>query len=148
MGRLQDRIHTAGMIFLQTVLFANFSGGAELPEIVSKIPGDRREFKIAKTEFSNDQREARVTFASTTGIFAFDLELGAHKLSRLTLVIQDQSFCEGLTFRGKDGGETDLRTAKGVKVATVGRNIVIELSAAALETLRPGGRVQFVNQYR
>lgn len=148
MGKLNDLIRSAGRIFLLAILVAESVGGAELPDIVSRIPDDRREIKIIKTEFSKDQSEATVTFTSASGIFAFNLELGALKIARLTLVIQEQSFCEGLTFRGKKGGETDLRTTAGVKIAKVARDIVIELSGVALEALRPGGQVQFVNQYR
>lgn len=135
-------------LFLLTILFTGDLRGAESPEIVSKIPGDQREFKILKSESSNDQREATVTFVSSFGIFAFNLALDGRRLSKLTLVIQGQSFCEGLTFRGKEGGEIDLRTAKSVKIAKVGPNIVIEFSAVVLNALSPGGQVQFVNQYR
>ena len=143
-----ETFRNAGLILLLTLFLAASAGGAGSPEIVSRIPGDRREFKIIKTESSNGQRECTVTFASSFGIFAFNLDLGTRKLSKLTLVIQEQSFCEGLTFRGKEGGEMDLRTTKGVTIAKVGRNIVIELSRVALDALGPGGQVQFVNQYR
>lgn len=151
MRKLHGLIRCAARIFLLAVFVADSLGGAEALELVSKVPGDRRAVEIIRTEFSKDRSEATVTFASATGIFAFNLELGAARLSKLTLIVQEQSFCEGLTFRGKKrekGGETDLRTAEGVKIKKVGGNIVIELTTVAIEALRPGGQVQFVNQYR
>lgn len=115
---------------------------------VSKIAADRREFEIVRTEFSPNRSAATVTLASATGIFAFNLDLAAAKLSKLTFVVQKQKFCEGLTFHGKDARETDLRSTKGVTVSQVADDIVIEFTAIALDALKPGGRVQYINQYR
>lgn len=148
MKKLNTMLRSVVMGFLLTFLVTGSVCGADETEIVSKISGDKREFKIIKTEFSQNQSECTVTFASSVGIFAFNLDQSARNLSKLTLVIQDQLFCEGLTFRGKDHRETDLRTSKGVKITKAGRNIVIELSSEALNALKPGGQVQFVNQYR
>lgn len=117
-------------------------------EIVSRIPGDLRPFQIVRTEVSKDRSEATVTFSSSFGIFAFDLDLAGLELSKLTLVVQKQQFCEGLTFQPKDGRETDLRHAEGVKVSRQGNDLFIEIGPSALARLKKGGRVQYVNQYR
>lgn len=129
------------LTLLLTCLFA-----AEPQPLVSKIPGDRREFQIVATRRDADQASA--TFSSALGIFAFHLNLNAAKLSKLTLIIQKQVYCEGLTLQKTEGREIDLRTISGVKIQQHDGDTVIEFDATALRAMQPGGNVQYVNQYR
>jgi len=43
---------------------------------------------------------------------------------------------------------TDLRHVEGVQVRQQGTDLVIEIVPPAVDLLRQGGRVEFVNQYR
>lgn len=135
-------------LLLLGFLLAGVAVADDLPDLVSKIPGDRRQVQIVKVEFSNTRPEATATFSTALGIFAFDIDLRTRNLAKVTLVILEQEFCEGLTFRGKEAPELDLRTTHGARIARAGKNIVIELTGDALRAMGAGGRVQFVNQYR
>ena len=121
---------------------------ADGPEIISKIPGYQREFKIVAKKFSADGREAAFTILEPGGIFAFRLDLANTKLSKLTFMVQKQKHCEGLTFQPDGQKEIDLKHAAGVKISQAGEDLVIEFAPAALEKMKPAGRFQFINQYR
>ena len=121
---------------------------ADAPEIVSKIPGSRREFKIVAREISSDGKEARFTLLEPRGIIAFRLDLADAKLAKLTFVIEKQKRCEGLTFQPDGRKEIDLKGAEGVKISQADEDLIIEFGPAALEKLKPAGRFQFVNEYR
>ena len=66
--------------------------------LVSKISGDRREFEIVRVDYSTRQAAARITFSSALGIFAFDLDPAGRKLKTVTVIVNNQRHCEGLTF--------------------------------------------------
>ena len=116
--------------------------------LVSKIPDDRREFEIVKVEYSPRQAVARISFSSSFGIFAFDLNPDGRKLKRLTLSVNNQRHCERLTFQDRTGHTTDLLRLQGVQVFHQGTDLVIEIALPAVNLLHDGGRVHYVNQYR
>lgn len=117
-------------------------------EIISEIPGYRKNYTISSKKLSADGKEATFMVLDPTGIFAFRLDLSGTKFSKLTLVVQKQKFCEGLTFQ-PDGQEAiDLKQLKGVKITPQGDDLNIEFQAEALDKLKPAGRFQFINQYR
>ena len=117
-------------------------------DVISKIPGDRSDFKMVSKKISEDGKEAVFTLLEPTGIFAFRLDLSGTKFSKLTLVIQKQRFCEGLTFQLDGQQAIDLKSVDGVRIAHQEGDLSIEFGPAALEKLKPGGRFQFINQYR
>jgi hypothetical protein len=120
-----------------------------LPEgVVAKVPGDQRPVTIVKTELSDDKSDATVWFTSSLGIFAFTFEPGDLPLKTVRFIIQEQKYCEGLTFSPKTGGELDLRHFNGVQVTSTNGNLNILVRAPAIDQLKPGGRIQYVNQYR
>jgi hypothetical protein len=132
-------------VLLLTLLIACSAAHGPL---VSKIPCDHREFEIIRVDYSPRQAAATITFSSSLGIFAFDLDPGGHKLNRLTLIVNDQRYCEGLDFQDRSRQTTNLRRAEGVRVQQQGSNLVIEIAPPALDLLKGGGRLQYVNQYR
>jgi len=138
---------TAATTLLAVSCFA--SSPRALPDgVVSKIPGDARPLSISKTELSEDKTQATVSFVSSLGIFSFAYEPGELPLRKVTFVVEDQKYCEGLTFSPKSGKEIDLRTAEGVVVTATNGTVRIEVRGPALETMKGGGRIQYVNQYR
>lgn len=116
--------------------------------VVAKVPGDQRPVAIVKTELSDDKTSARVWFTSSLGIFAFTFDPGDLPLKTVTFVIQDQKYCEGFAFYPKAGRELDLRHSDGVQVTSTNGNVNIEVRAPAIDLLKKGGRIQYVNQYR
>ncbi len=116
--------------------------------LVSKVPGDRREFEIVQVDYSPRHAAATATFSSSFGIFAFNLNTDGRKLNRLTLIVIHQQYCEGLSFQDRRRHTTDLRRAEGVQVRQRGSDIVIEIVPPAIDLLKEGGRVHYVNQYR
>jgi hypothetical protein len=116
--------------------------------LVSKIPGDRRQFEILQVDHSPGRAAARVTFSSSLGIFAFEITPNGRKLDRLTLIIKNQHYCEGLSFQDRSGHTTDLLRVDGVQVRPQGSDLVIEIAPPAVDLLREAGRFQYVNQYR
>ena len=119
------------------------------PEVVSKVPGAKWDFKILKTTVSEDQTEATVAFAPRYGIFGFQLEPASPKLKKITLGFSKERYCEGLTFRAEEGAvEIDLLRVKGVNVSSAPEGLMIEVVPPALDMVRRGGRVMFVNEYR
>ena len=120
-----------------------------LPDgVVSKIPGDQRPVTIVKTELSDDKTGASVWFTSSLGIFAFTFEPGDLPLKTMKFIIQEQTYCEGLSFSPKTGKEVDLRHSDGVQVTSTNGNVNIEVRAPAIDLLIKGGRIQYINQYR
>jgi hypothetical protein len=127
--------------------------GASTPEslpegVVSKVVGDQRPVTITKTELSSDRTAATVWFTSSLGIFAFTFQPGDLPLKTVTFVIEQQKYCEGLTFSPKSGKALDLRETDGVQVAVTNGNVRIEVRSPAIDQLKQGGRIQYVNQYR
>ena len=118
------------------------------PQIISKIPDYQRDFQIVSQTIAANGKEAVCTLLEPTGIFAFRLDLSGVKLTKLTFVIQRQKYCEGLTFQPDGGRIVELPHTKGVNISVVGGDLKIEFGLPALEILRVGGRVQFINQYR
>ena len=116
--------------------------------LVTKVPRDRREFEIVYVDYSPRQAAARITFFSSFGIFAFDLNPDGRKLKRLTIVVNDQRYCEGLSFQDRTGHTTDLLRLQGVQVFHQGTDLVVEIGPPAVDLLQDGGRVQYFNQYR
>jgi hypothetical protein len=120
-----------------------------LPEgVVSKVPGDQRPVTIVRTELSDDKTSASVWFTSSLGIFAFTFEPGDLPLKTVTFIVQDQKYCEGLSFSPKTGNQVDLRHSDGVQVISTNGNLNIQVRAPAIDLLKKGGRVQYINQYR
>ena len=132
---------------LSVILLIGCSNLGQRP-LITKVPGDRREFEIVKVDYSARQGAAAITFSSSFGIFAFDLDLGGRKVNKLTFIVHNQRYCEGLNFQDRNRRATDLRRAKGVQVRRQGSDMVIEITPPALDLLKEGGRVQYVNQYR
>lgn len=118
------------------------------PEIISKIPGYRREVHIVSRIFSPDRKSAVITLHEPSGIFAFRLDLSGANLSRLTLIVQKQKYCEGLTFQPDAGRVIELPYAPGVKIFPAGEDMKIEFTRPALDLMKAGGRVHYINQYR
>ncbi len=118
------------------------------PALISKIPGYQRDFQIVSQTISSNGKEAVCTLLEPTGIFAFRLDLSGVKLSKLTLIVQRQKYCEGLTFQPDGGRVVELPHTKSVNISVVDGDLKIEFGPPALEILRVGGRVQFINQYR
>lgn len=116
--------------------------------LVSKVPGDRREVEIVQADYSPRRAAATITIAGAFGIFAFELNPAGRKLKRLTLIVNDQQYCEELSFQDRHGHTTDLRRAEGVQARRQGSAIVIEIMPPAVDLLKEGGRVQYVNQFR
>jgi hypothetical protein len=117
-------------------------------EIITEIPGYRKNYKITSEKISADGKEAIFTVLDPTGIFAFRLDLSGAKFSKLTLVVQKQKFCEGLTFQPDGKNTIELKQLKGVKITPQGDDLSIEFKSEALEKLKSAGRFQFINQYR
>jgi hypothetical protein len=99
-------------------------------------------------EHAPRQAAAKITFSSSLGIFAFDLNPDGRVLNRLTLIVRDQRYCEELSFQDRAGRTTDLLRLQGVRVRQEGTDLVIEITTPAVAVLKDGGRVQYVNQYR
>lgn len=118
------------------------------PDIISKIPGYRREVQVVSQTFSPDRKSAVITLLEPSGIFACRIDLSGVKLSRLTLIVQKQKYCEGLTFQPEGGKVVELPFAPGVKISPAGEDMKIEITAPALDLMRTGGRLQYINQYR
>ncbi len=59
--------------------------------LVSKIPGDRRKFEIIQVDYSPHQATATITFDSSFGIFAFDLNPDGRKVKTLTLIVKQSA---------------------------------------------------------
>jgi hypothetical protein len=116
--------------------------------IVSKVPGDRREFEIVQVGYAPRDAAATITFSSSFGIFAFNLDPGGRKLKTVTFIVDKQSYCEGLTFQDRVGRTTDLLRLQGVHVRQEGTDLAIEIKPPAVAVLNGGGRVQYVNRYR
>lgn len=117
-------------------------------QIISEIPGYRKNYKITSEKISADGKEAIFTVLDPTGIFAFRLDLSGANFSKLTLIVRKQKFCEGLTFQPDAQATIDLKEIKGVKITPLGDDLSIEFQKEALEKLKPAGRFQFINQYR
>ncbi|MEI7927358.1 MAG: hypothetical protein WCH40_02330 [Verrucomicrobiales bacterium] len=117
-------------------------------DVISKIPGYRSDFKTVSKRISEDGKEAVFTLFEPTGIFAFRLDLSGTRFSKVTLVVQKQKFCEGLTFQPDGSQAIELKSLEGVRITQQGDDLSIEFGAAALEKLKPAGRFQFINQYR
>jgi|GEM_PF-4149395 len=115
---------------------------------VTAIPGDERPFQVKGVETSPDGTAATVKLQSERGIFAFHLELADEKLTLLTLVVETERYCEGLSFSAKDGTSLDLREAPGVSIRPRGPDLLIEIRGKALAAIKGGGKIQFINQYR
>jgi hypothetical protein len=98
--------------------------------------------------YSARQAAAVIRFSSSSGIFAFDLDPGGRKLLRLTLIVDNQQFCEELTFQDRTEHTTDLLRLQGVQIRNPTSDLVIEIAPPAVDLLKEGGRVQYVNQYR
>jgi hypothetical protein len=64
------------------------------------------------------------------------------------VIVKNQQYCEGLSFQDKAGHWTDLRHVEGVLVRQQGADLVIEITPPAVNLLKDGGRVQYINQYR
>jgi hypothetical protein len=143
------RRHRGGCVRgLLAGLLVGCSTGGSPTIIVTKVPGDQRPVEIVSTSLSKANREGTITFRSSFGIFAFDLDLAGANLTRLTLLIQHQQYCEGLDFWPRGGQKVELRHTDGVKISKRGEDLAIEIEGPALAHLKPGGRVQYVNQYR
>jgi hypothetical protein len=145
---LQFFARTVVLVVWMAPLLVHGAASAPPKEIAAKVPGDRRPVEIVGTEFNKEQAEATVTFRSSFGIFAFNLDLAGTRLTKLTFLIQKQKYCEGLDFRSKADKALDLRRAEGVKIAPRGEDLAIEITGPALAALQEGGRVQYINQYR
>lgn len=136
----------ASVAFVVCAAFAD-AGAAPL---VSKVEGDRRPVEIVSTALTASETEAAVTFRSAFGIFAFNLDLTGTKLTKLTLVIEKQRFCEGLGFSTEGGGVIDLLHGEGVTISAQGGSLAIEFAGPSLAALKAAGpgKIQYVNQYR
>lgn len=123
---------------------------SRIPKVpaITRIPGDRREFNLLKRDYSALDSTLTVTVASSFGIFAFDLNLNGSELRKLTLIVQKQAYCEGLTFQDRAKKTMDLLHAEGVAVSKRGDDLIIEFGPPVVAVFRQGGRLQYVNQFR
>lgn len=147
-GRIVDSEEVKWILLALAVIALIGCASPDNRPLVTKVPGDRREFEIVQADHSPHQAAAIITFTSSFGIFAFDLNLAGRKLNRLTLIVRNQRYCEGLSFQDRAGHWTDLRQVEGVQVQRKDSNMVVEIAPPALDLMKEGGRVQFVNQYR
>jgi hypothetical protein len=118
------------------------------PTIVVKVPGDQRPVEIIAAQFSKDQTEATITLHSKMGIFAIQLQLADVKLTKLTLLLPGERFCEGLNFWPDQGQQVELLYREGLKLIPREKELAIEITGPALAALGKGGKLQYINQYR
>lgn len=142
-----------GLRILPTLLVFSLSSVEAEPTpglpVVSPVPGVSPRFKMVEAKLSADGTEATLVLQSDLGIFSFNLAIPADaRLTKLTLLIEKQKFCEGLDFCSTGGQTLELRTAEGVKIAPRGADLAIEITGKTLQEVRPGGKIQYVNQYR
>lgn len=150
-SKVPVRAAASGLLALLTSMVLPVAGrvdDAPAKITATAVPGDQRPFQVKGVETSSDGAAATVKLQSERGIFAFHLELTDQKLTSLTLVVEKERYCEGLSFSAKDGKAVDLREASGVSIHPRGPDLAIEIRGKALDTVKGGGRIQFINQYR
>lgn len=104
--------------------------------------------QIVTQSASADGSKGEVVFDNPTGIFRCQILPLDSTLQELKFVIRKTKYWEGVSFRPGESQEIDLKSQDGVSIVAVGDDCVISIRGAALETLRPGGEFQFINQYR
>lgn len=121
----------------------------EAPEVIESNAEKVAKFQIVSREFSADLKQARYVLKSDLGIFRCRLNLTNTAITNLTLVVKDEKYCEGLDFQPNRGQWKEFKTAPGVSVTTGAKEgVVLQFRAEALEKMKPGGVLQFINQYR
>jgi hypothetical protein len=116
--------------------------------MVGRIEGDSRPFAVVSAVRSADRSELTVTFRSERGIFAFQFHPPAPDVRVVRFVMEKQKRCEGLTFSSPSGKSVELIGMKGVNVRREGEHLSIQITGAALEIVKSGGRIQYVNEHR
>ncbi|MES2660470.1 MAG: hypothetical protein V4689_17730 [Verrucomicrobiota bacterium] len=117
-------------------------------EVVGRIKGDSRPFTVVSTVMSADRKELTVTLRSERGIFGFQFgPLGAG-IRVVRFVMEKEQRCEGFSFSPLTGRPVEFVGMKGFKAHPRGGDLSIEMTGAALDILKTGGRIQFVNAYR
>jgi len=121
----------------------------KLPDLIQSNNEKIAKFKIVSREFSADQQQARYVLKSERGIFRCRLNLTNTVITNLVMVVQGEKFCEGLDFQPNRGQWKEFKQAPGVTIKTdAPEGVVLQFQASALEKMKPGGVLQFINQYR
>lgn len=116
--------------------------------VVSRIEGDARPFTVVSTVTSAEGKELTVTLRSERGIFGFQVRPLGAGIRVVRFVMEKEQRCEGFSFAPVAGKAVEFVGMKGFKAEARAGDLVIEMTGEALEILRTGGRVQFVNVYR
>jgi hypothetical protein len=119
------------------------------PEVVSRIGGDSRPFTIVSTVISADGKVLTVRLRSERGIFGFKLCPPDVGVRVVRFVMENEQRCEGFSFSPLAGKPAvEFVGMKGFKAQPRGADLSIEITAAALDILKTGGRIEFVNAFR
>lgn len=140
------------LLLLVSLAFSSRAADEEntnLPDIIQSNHEKVAKFSVVSRQFSTDRKQAVYVLKSDLGIFRCRLALTNTILTNLTIIVAGEKHCEGLDFGKNGAGTKDLRTAPGVKLsAQHPQGVRIEFNQEALNDLKPGGILQFVNQYR
>jgi len=117
-------------------------------DVVSRIEGDSRPFTMVSTVMSADRTELTVTLRSERGIFGFQFRPIGAGFRVVRFVMEKEQRCEGFSFSPLAGKPVEFVGMKGFKAQPRGGDLSIEMTGAALDILKTGGRIQFVNAYR
>ena len=118
-------------------------------DVVSRIGGDSRPFTIVSTVISADGKELTVRLRSERGIFGFQFHPPGAGVRIVRFLMEKEQRCEGFSFSPLAGKTSvDFVGMKGFKAQPRGADLSIEVTGAALDILKTGGRIQFVNAYR
>ncbi len=117
-------------------------------DVVSRIEGDSRPFTMVSTVISADGSELTVTLRSERGIFGFQFRPPGEGFRVVRFVMEKEQRCEGFSFSPLAGKSVEFVGMKGFKAHPQGGDLSIEVTGAALDILKTGGRIQFVNAYR
>lgn len=124
------------------------AGGANpAGDVLRPVPGDGRPVRVASASGSADGRRLEAVVDAPTGIFALEMAV-PRRLEQLVLRVPRARRCEGLSLERPGGALLELRDRPGVLVEARGDEVVVVFEAPALEAIAPGGRLQFVNEYR
>jgi hypothetical protein len=83
------------------------------------------------------------------GIFRCRISLTNTPVTNLVVTVAGEKYCEGLSFRTDGGQGLELKNMAGVQVTTDEKEgVVLQFSSEALNKMKPGGVMQFINQYR
>lgn len=121
----------------------------QTPEaVVGRIEGDSRPFTVVSAVMSKDKMELTVTLRSELGIFGFQFRPVGDGIKVVRFLIEKEQRCEGFLFASLAGKHVEFVGMKGFDAQPRGDDLSIKVTGAALDLLKVGGRIQFVNAYR